>query len=137
MAFAVIALAIIIAGFAGIIGTVKDSAKKTTNQNALTILKEKCDLTCSSLEYDDANLALVDIASETILFTKEDRICYEFDEDTQCVLCACDVKDRYHLDPTPDPILDLTGTKKLFSSHRYRCELKKDAAVGITITCQG
>lgn len=125
--FAVIAIAIAVVSIQKMMSTGSDVIKEQKNDQALNILKQNCDYTCT-MNPHDSQVAMIQVSSGTLLYAEGRRICYNSSR-FRCQLCACNLTTKIILNLTTDFALEA------FDTHKYKCHIYRDA--NVTINCSG
>ncbi|MCB9362178.1 hypothetical protein H6504_01970 [Candidatus Woesearchaeota archaeon] len=95
---------------------------------ALVSLEQQCVFSCNS--HSGTRLpTTVTFLSDSLVYTKEDRICIDYDEEKKCVLCPCQVQPF---------LLNLSGdfAQHIGTSIEYSCYFEREPDY-VTIDCQG
>lgn len=133
IAFGVIAVVLGFAIIANLISNNKDETRYIEFQESIDKLKHQCDFVCDS-PLDTYLSVNVDLPSGMRLYTNENRICGhlnitdDYDDETKCVLCKCQVSGSLNL--------QTQLAKDSFDTHEYACFFERGENV-IQMACKG
>lgn len=126
--FVVIAVGIAILAIQRLATNSNDALKTTADDQAISMLKDKCDYACSMGPFD-SQIAVIEPSSGTLIYTKANKICYNFQNNVRCQLCSCNLTQR--------TVLNLTSrlARMTYESHRFKCTVARTQ--NISINCTG
>lgn len=97
-------------------------------QNALRDLRAHCNFVCTLAPGTNLPIS-VKLPSDLYLFSKDDRICIWYAEQTKCQKCDC-VLDPFTLD------LNTSLHRELFKTHEFNCYFARTLH-GVDMDCKG
>jgi ethanolamine utilization cobalamin adenosyltransferase len=131
--FGLVAVGLLLFGVSYMISMNHENSKASLNDRAITTLNDECTSACNE-RGDNSKIAMIELASDSLLFTKDNRVCYRAGLETmRCRICPCNV--------TVKDILDLTGEDvEDDGPFRYKCQITKIQDLetlrsNITINC--
>jgi hypothetical protein len=126
--FSVVAIMIVIGSVIGMMQYNQADINENFNIRSLEEIRMQCDYVCNSGQGTKLPVT-VTLASGSVFYTKNEKICMAFNDKVRCQSCKCSIVD-YTLD------FNTTFARKALDKHEFTCYLNRNEN-DIEIECQG